>query len=751
MFSMNVSSARSQYARLPTNVDDDVYKHEQLRPQVSDQEDLTEVVNLQGDRNCWHFVERTWFQCITALVIFGNSVTTFLVIGKPDTKEWVFYVEHGMLCFYVFEIAARICAFRRSYLCAKKGSHVVWNLLDILVVGAGVIDQWLIPVLRLRQDGPERTVLHLLRCLRLMRVLKIVRVFLVSDLSWTDTPAFNSFIGLVIVVNSAIMGLEVDVPWKGWLFLEHLLLSIYVFELAVRLKHFGMEFVRFRNPDIVWNVLDSLIVGSSVADSWIVPLYGLVTKAIFGNHDSGAPGGGLSLSKVMMLMRMLRLFRILRLVKLVKSVRPLFILVTSIVSAFQGVVWVLVLTVITLYGMAIITTSLIGKKMAFPAENDISDEIISPFRSVPESMFTLFRVMSSAQSEQEARAIDSVLEALPTLKFAFVFFMITSSWTLLSILTAVVSENMISSTDEQQQALNLQTEEEDREHRSDRLGTIFDEIDHDGNGFITQKEIDAFLEDRNSRLRVSQDSGIKIYAVREVLGTLSSATDHGTIRKELFVEYLMDAAQTATEKSMMKLEFQIKNHFELIEKKLAEVCERVQDLQKQQTSGPQSSPAPTGQRAELHENSNTGNGHAEKHPFEYRIPACDRPNQQLLIKVEEAQRKHIDFLESLERRWHGLEERSLGLAVDRLACAFAGIEPLRSNGELRFNYGSSQRDYVAGQVLPNAGARQERISGQAGRSPPAAVTVQSQGGQPSPEALPRARARTASQDRVRTA
>merc|ERR1719183_1482233 len=100
----------------------------------------------------------------------------------------------------------------------------------------------------------------------------------------------------------------------------------------------------------------------------------------------------------MMLMRMLRLLRILRLAKLVKSVRPLYVLVTSVVSAFQGVVWVLILTVVTLYAMGILTTSLIGHGMMFPPGTDISPELVDPWRTAPESMFTLFGVMSGAES-----------------------------------------------------------------------------------------------------------------------------------------------------------------------------------------------------------------------------------------------------------------------------------------------------------------------------------------------------------------
>merc|ERR1719162_1188711 len=101
------------------------------------------------------------------------------------------------------------------------------------------------------------------------------------------------------------------------------------------------------------------------------------------------------MGQVMMLMRMARLMRILRLVKLIKAVRPLYLLVTGVINALQGVLWVLVLTITVLYAMGIMATRLIGHGMLFP-EGDVPEAILVPFQTVPDSMFTLFRVMSGA-------------------------------------------------------------------------------------------------------------------------------------------------------------------------------------------------------------------------------------------------------------------------------------------------------------------------------------------------------------------
>merc|ERR1712072_203685 len=83
-------------------------------------------------------------------------------------------------------------------------------------------------------------------------------------------------------------------------------------------------------------------------------------------------------------------------------------------------------------------------------------------------MFTLFRIMSGAQSDVESKAIDQLMTTLPTVKFAFIFFMVTSSWTLLSILTAVVSENMIATTGQQEEEQRITSDDDDRaEHIAD--------------------------------------------------------------------------------------------------------------------------------------------------------------------------------------------------------------------------------------------------------------------------------------------
>jgi voltage-gated sodium channel len=521
--------------------------------------DAAQDGSRDGDASCG-FVERGWFQVITAFVILANTATLIAEIDEPCLKETFYITDQAMLCFYVFELLFRLC-FLRARFCLGPMAMVAWSTLDLVVVLAGVFDQWLLPLFPVTRSRPLQTALSVLRLLRILRVLKIVRVFLETDLSWTERPRFQSFVGGVITFNALLMGFETDIDWWGWFYMEQFLLCIYVFELSVRLKRFGLHFLSCHNPDIIWNVLDFIIVATSVLDSWMVPLIGIFSRAISGAEKEQGKKSGMSLGQVMMLLRMLRLMRILRLVKLVKSIRPLYILVTGVVQAFQGVAWVMILTIMVLYAMAILVTRLIGHKLLFGPDASPPDTITAPFATVTESMFTLFRVMNGAASMEEQEAIDEIMVSLPSIRFAFVFFMVTSSWTLLSILTAVVSDNMISATTGQRNELSLEHEVEIRMQHEAELTDIFGRIDVSGTGMLVESELKSFLQNKENALLCAKSCHVAVRNVVDVLQTLS--VDGKPVPMKDFVACMVDVSKCMTQKDSMKM----KTHLAKMEQK----------------------------------------------------------------------------------------------------------------------------------------------------------------------------------------
>lgn len=371
------------------------------------------------------------------------------------------------------------------------------------------------------------------------------------DLSWTEQPKFQSFIGGVIAFNSLLMGLETDIKWDGWFYIEQVLLCVYVFELGVSLKRKGLRYFSWQSPDFTWNYLDFTIVTTSVGDSWVSPALSFFAKFIGGDKEKKGQKG-VSLSQMMMLLRMLRLMRILRLVKLVKSVRPLFILVTGITRAFQGVVWVMVLTVGTLYAAGIVATRLIGHKDMFPPGEEVPDALIKPFMSVSDSMFTLFRVMNGAASEMEEEAIDGLLIALPQMKFAFVFFMVGSSWFLLSILTSVVNDSIIASSASEGAEQKLIQTGEDRVHHLRELSDLFKKLDTSGEGILSAERLRTILASKEMAWKISKVCRVPVRDIMTLFQTVCG--EEHRVRMEDFVESMLDVGKAFQQKDVMKLE-----------------------------------------------------------------------------------------------------------------------------------------------------------------------------------------------------
>lgn len=498
----------------------------------------------------WGFVEAGWFQLVAACVIVVNTVVFFVEVQHPDSKDQFTLVDNFMLIFYLFELCSRWCAMEAQFLTGPCNT-VLWNLLDLVVVVSAVLDQWVLVVLHVGATGPLKGFLKLLRLLRLVRVFKIVRIFLETDLSWTEAPKFQSLMGFVIFLNALIMGCETDLQWGGWFYIEQLLLLVYVFELSVRMKRFGMFFFACKNEDIIWNVLDFAIVVSSAIDTWLLPFIQIIVRLVTSGeaHHSDITAE-INLGQFMMLLRMLRLMRILRLVKLVKSVRPLYVMVTGVLAAVQSVVWVLVLTVVVLYAMGIMTTRLIGHRLLFSEGMRAPDDVVALFATVPGSMFTLFRVMSGAQSDDETFALDQLMVDIPSAKLAFVFFTVTSSWTLLSILTAVVSENMISTTGLEEELNSLAFADEHRKGQLDELSELFLPLGKEEDR-VREADIEEFLEAKERAIVVARICRVPVRDVIAVLRIL--AHPDGTVQVNIFLECIVELGRPVSERSMISL------------------------------------------------------------------------------------------------------------------------------------------------------------------------------------------------------
>jgi hypothetical protein len=246
----------------------------------------------------------------------------------------------------------------------------------------------------------------------------------------------------------------------------------------------------------------------------------------------------------------------MRLVRIVKSVPPLYDLVKGMASALHGISWVIVLTFLVLYMFALLAVKLIGEGLAF---SELPPESVrEPFHALFDTFFVLFQVMNGDQS-----VLEPLFEHAPLSKFIFVVFMIMTNWSILSILTAVVSENMIKVTEHNEKE-RAEVERQRREERQyDRLMEIFASLDKDGSGDLDLTEFKRILDDNNSTTRdeLCDTANMNANDLVKIFDYLSRepATGGGNPRvpRWYFVDGLRHESAPPTERSIMRLEKQI--------------------------------------------------------------------------------------------------------------------------------------------------------------------------------------------------
>lgn len=373
------------------------------------------------------FVESDWFQIVVGAVIVCNLIVasqSLIIRSNSDASDDVLgaddAVELLILLFYIVEVLLRALHFGRRFVCPIS-AEVLWNYLDVAIVTVCVLDQFL------QFSSHGLTALRAFRAIRLLRVVRVVCSVSADHFAWVDGPRFQVVGAAVIFLNALMMGVETENKNSINWWIDQFCLFFFLLELVARIRRARL-FQYFCGPtdedsSLFWNYLDTVIVVTGVTDQWLLPSFAVQTG---------------DLGHLMTLLRLLRLMRLLRLLRLVKSIRPLYQLALGIIKALQSMFWVLVLTMVALYACALIMTNLIGKGMIL-GQDELDETTRGHFGNVMESLFTLFGLMNS----QFWREVEPLFDKLPTMRVVWVCFTVLSSWALLSVMTGVVSDNML--------------------------------------------------------------------------------------------------------------------------------------------------------------------------------------------------------------------------------------------------------------------------------------------------------------------
>lgn len=527
-----------------------------------------------GPSSLW-WLDTTASTWVCYSVIFVNVVTIGLEVWYPSLADNLWAFDQLFILFYTVEVVLRLIFHQWEFVIGSF-SVVWWNWLDCAVVVVGVVDQWLLPCFRrmgIFDSDLSQYNLHLnafrgirfLRCFRIMRILSCFKIVLElqhTDFSWTETPQFHTFITCVIVLNSLMLGLELDLHSDVLLWTEEAILVIYSFELFVRFKRWGWDF--FVHPeDWAWNYFDFVIVIAGVFEQWVLPTCGVMQSLVLGQKiHITRPAGSL-----LPLFRMMRLLRVLRLLRLLKLCKPLYKLSIGILEAMHSMHWVLLFTAIILYACGILYRSVVGCGILLTGHQDAARD----FNSVPQSMFHLFRLMNGLTPS------DPLLSSTP-LRLLYAFFLVISNWAVLSILTAVVCDNMIVSTLLHEEDEKKENRKLDDAEKKDRLRDIFAQLDTDQNGYLSECEFYALLANVDLADELRKASSLTFRDLHDLFNFLSVQGSDGKWRINCtdFIDKLQCEGKDVSERTL----FRVEKQFKLLEQGVDRKFDKVRKISK---------------------------------------------------------------------------------------------------------------------------------------------------------------------------
>eukprot|EP00428_Durinskia_dybowskii_P019553 CAMPEP_0170213860 /NCGR_PEP_ID=MMETSP0116_2-20130129/6556_1 /TAXON_ID=400756 /ORGANISM="Durinskia baltica, Strain CSIRO CS-38" /LENGTH=643 /DNA_ID=CAMNT_0010464415 /DNA_START=12 /DNA_END=1942 /DNA_ORIENTATION=+ len=324
------------------------------------------------------------------------------------------------------------------------------------------------------------------------------------------SPLFDNFCGTLILINAVLVGIHAhwravhpeaceDITWE----IIFLAFNIYfALELLLRIFAFGVEF--FHGPDWRWNLFDSVIVISGVAEEVFGSMFveGMCLGSGGGNAI-GNPGAANGLTA-------LRVFRAVRVARVVKAFRTMSIfrdlrvMVFSTLGCLVPFVWACLLIgfiqwCFAVYFLHFVTDS-VAQAIAIEGPGVLDDES-RPYKearmyfgSMWSAVYTLFLTITGGINWADAAQVIFESTGMYHGIFVYVVFVALMVFAVLNVLTAIFVENATKVALRNHDVL-LHDMLDSRNHFQRDALRFFRAADTDGSGRLTLEKFEAHMKD----------------------------------------------------------------------------------------------------------------------------------------------------------------------------------------------------------------------------------------------------------------
>jgi hypothetical protein len=313
-----------------------------------------------------------------------------------------------------------------------------------------------------------------------------------------DTPMFNRFFVVAIVVNTIILAAahhgQSDRFSVTCDTLNLFLTMIFTLELVFKL--FGLLRTEYWGDH--FNQFDFLIVVLSLAEVCFPVFAGINMQEGYGGSrrlledqsvgdialtsGNGESGSAVSAFRIF---RILRMFRVLRVLKMVKYLDSLRQIIAVIIETLPSLMWVMTLTVLLLFIFAVLGMQLFGTVAATDQRSN--------FSSFGRASLTMFEMLTAVN--WNTLMYDYCRRTTPYSSFFFVIWIVIGDFVMLSLVLVVILESFTSnSTDEDKHTVeaNMKVKALGEQYLK-FLRQLFDKIDMDGGGTLDVIELQQAL------------------------------------------------------------------------------------------------------------------------------------------------------------------------------------------------------------------------------------------------------------------
>merc|ERR1712136_561276 len=267
-----------------------------------------------------------------------------------------------------------------------------------------------------------------------------------------------------------------DISRPIWIFPWEVAINCF-FVIELTLRAVAIRGACFVGDRWRWNIFDLVVLLGSSAELFIF--------AITDNYFSSSV-------RILRMLRLLRSVRVLRLLQYAPIFNGLQLMLIALANSSSALVWAILMLLLSVFFFSLIFVNASASYMENASRSDTEAEVLRVyFSSLPMSLFTLFMAMSGGIDWWDVAG--PLLKIHPGYALLFLLFVLLMVIVVLNIITGAFVNDAVALA-RKDEDLRMQQELSESRHLTNRLNSLFHEIDEENTGMFSLQDLQVHLQ-----------------------------------------------------------------------------------------------------------------------------------------------------------------------------------------------------------------------------------------------------------------